>query len=79
MMGKMYDIMLQLTEDINDKLDDAGDFMSRAEKAEITRIVKDSYNMDEEEDDMLGAEGEDAVLADEYGEGAVLEKPRKEI
>ncbi|CAI5520470.1 unnamed protein product [Closterium sp. Naga37s-1] len=44
MMGKMYDIMLQLTEDINDKLDDAGDFLSRGEKAEITRIVKDRWD-----------------------------------
>ncbi|CAI7912801.1 unnamed protein product, partial [Closterium sp. NIES-54] len=38
------------------------------------------YNMDEEEeDDLLGGEGDDAVLADEYGEGVVVEKPRKEI
>ncbi|CAI5513459.1 unnamed protein product [Closterium sp. Naga37s-1] len=38
------------------------------------------YNMDEEEeDDLLGGEGEDAVLADEYGAGVVLEKPRKEL
>ncbi|CAI5957744.1 unnamed protein product [Closterium sp. NIES-64] len=36
MMGKMYDIMLQLTEDINDKLDKAGDYLTRAEKADIT-------------------------------------------
>ncbi|CAI5485770.1 unnamed protein product [Closterium sp. Naga37s-1] len=35
--------------------------------------------MDEEEDEMLGAEIEDSVLADEYGEGMVVEKPRKEI
>ncbi|CAI5493740.1 unnamed protein product [Closterium sp. Naga37s-1] len=120
MMGKLYD-MLQLTEDINDKLDNAGDFLTRVERADITRIVKEGgdehgavvvvaqhrnvvrnwynkdggstvvpgnipdapilrgYNMDAEEDDMLGAEGEDAVQADEYGEGVVVEKPRKEI
>ncbi|CAI5934227.1 unnamed protein product [Closterium sp. NIES-64] len=41
--------------------------------------IPPGYNMDEEEDDMLGEEGEDAVLADEYGEGVVAEKPRKEI
>ncbi|CAI5490134.1 unnamed protein product [Closterium sp. Naga37s-1] len=41
--------------------------------------IPPGYNMDEEEDDMLGEEGEDAVLADEYGEGVVVEKPRKEI
>ncbi|CAI7801461.1 unnamed protein product [Closterium sp. NIES-53] len=164
MMGKLYDIMLQLTEDINDKLDASGDFLTRTERADITKIVKDSteypelatlacriltqpvsasscergwaqwegvhtarrnrlgsakcadlvyiahnwnvvrnwynkdgantvvpgnipdapiprgYNMDEEEeDDLLGGEGDDAVLADEYGEGVVVEKPRKEI
>ncbi|CAI5953751.1 unnamed protein product [Closterium sp. NIES-64] len=144
-MGKLYDIMLQLTEDINDKLDASGDFLTRTERAEITKIVKDrwdnslacpmhvvgrilnpanqeegifrndvectrvfkdyierhydhdgastvvpgnipdapiprGYNMDEEEeDDLLGGEGDDAVLADEYGEGVVVEKPRKEI
>ncbi|CAI5993795.1 unnamed protein product [Closterium sp. NIES-64] len=32
MMGKMYDIMLQLTEDMNDKLDEAGDYLTRAEQ-----------------------------------------------
>ncbi|CAI7761667.1 unnamed protein product [Closterium sp. NIES-54] len=216
MMGKLYDIMLQLTEDINDKLDASGDFLTRTERADITKIVKDrwdnslacpmhvvgrilnpanqedgifrndvectrvfkdyierhydhwwswhsteypelatlacriltqpvsasscergwaqwegvhtarrnrlgsakcadlvyiahnwnvvrnwynkdgantvvpgnipdapiprGYNMDEEEeDDLLGGEGDDAVLADEYGEGVVVEKPRKEI
>ncbi|CAI5964276.1 unnamed protein product [Closterium sp. NIES-64] len=95
MMGKLYDIMLHLTEDINDKLDASGDFLTRTERADITKIVKDStvvpgnipdapiprgYNMDEEEeDDLLGGEGDDAVLADEYGEGVVVEKPRKEI
>ncbi|CAI5994203.1 unnamed protein product [Closterium sp. NIES-64] len=95
MMGKLYNIMLQLTEDINDKLDASGDFLTRTERADITKIVKDStdvpgnipdapiprgYNMDEEEeDDLLGGEGDDAVLADEYGEGVVVEKPRKEI
>ncbi|CAI5989316.1 unnamed protein product [Closterium sp. NIES-64] len=95
MMGKLYDIMLQLTEDINDKLDASGNFLTRTERADITKIVKDStvvpgnipdapiprgYNMDEEEeDDLLGGEGDDAVLADEYGEGVVVEKPRKEI
>ncbi|CAI5998657.1 unnamed protein product [Closterium sp. NIES-65] len=41
--------------------------------------IPPGYNMDEEEDDMLGEEGEDAVLADEYGEGVVVERPRKEI
>ncbi|CAI5995278.1 unnamed protein product [Closterium sp. NIES-64] len=133
MMGQLYDIMLQLTEDINDKLDASSDFLTRTERADITKIVKDrwdnslacpmhvvgrilnpanqeegifrndvectrkdggstvvpgnisdapippGYNMDEEEDDMLGEEGEDAVLADEYGEGVVVERPRKEI
>ncbi|CAI5977822.1 unnamed protein product [Closterium sp. NIES-65] len=213
MMGKLYDIMLQLTEDINDKLDASGNFLTRTERADITKIVKDrwdnslacpmhvvgrilnpanqeegifrndvgifrrgkdgaprhaslvlqeallayinlegsfgklsaiaareavkkgemsmvqwcpsrllhanvagrsgyiahnwnvvrnwynkdgastvvpgnipdapiprGYNMDEEEeDDLLGGEGDDAVLADEYGEGVVVEKPRKEI
>ncbi|CAI5949194.1 unnamed protein product [Closterium sp. NIES-65] len=41
--------------------------------------IPPGYNMDEEEDDMLGEEGEDAVLVYEYGEGVVVEKPRKEI
>ncbi|CAI5520956.1 unnamed protein product [Closterium sp. Naga37s-1] len=41
--------------------------------------IPPGYNMDEEEDDMLGEEGEDAVLADEYGESVVVDKPRKEI
>ncbi|CAI5966552.1 unnamed protein product [Closterium sp. NIES-65] len=44
MMGKMYDIMLQLTEDINDKLDEAGDILTRAEKANITKILKDRWD-----------------------------------
>ncbi|CAI5995538.1 unnamed protein product [Closterium sp. NIES-64] len=108
MMGKLYDIMLQLTEDINDKLDASSDFLTRTERADITKIVKGRWdnslacpmhvvgrilnpaNQEEgifrndvectrEEDDMLGEEGEDAVLADEYGEGVVVEKPRKEI
>ncbi|CAI5978196.1 unnamed protein product [Closterium sp. NIES-64] len=121
MMGKLYDIMLQLTEDINDKLDASGDFLTRTERAHITKIVKDRWDNSlacpmhvvgrilnpanqeegifrndvectrvfkdyierhydhEEEDDLLGGEGDDAVLADEYGEGVVVEKPRKEI
>ncbi|CAI5458407.1 unnamed protein product [Closterium sp. Yama58-4] len=45
MMGKLYEMMLQLTEDINDKLDDAGDFLTRAERAEITWIVKDRWDI----------------------------------
>ncbi|CAI5978679.1 unnamed protein product [Closterium sp. NIES-65] len=44
MMGKLYDIMLQLTEDINDKLDASGDFLTRTERAEITKIVKDRWD-----------------------------------
>ncbi|CAI7905797.1 unnamed protein product, partial [Closterium sp. NIES-54] len=44
MMGKMYDIMLQLTEDMNDKLDEAGDYLTRAEKVDITKIVKDRWD-----------------------------------
>ncbi|CAI5994561.1 unnamed protein product [Closterium sp. NIES-64] len=38
--------------------------------------------MRDKEDEMIGGqgeEGEDAVLADEYEEGVVVEKPRKEI
>ncbi|CAI5946800.1 unnamed protein product [Closterium sp. NIES-65] len=41
MMGKLYNIMLQLTEDINDKLDASSDFLTRTERADITKIVKD--------------------------------------
>ncbi|CAI5525098.1 unnamed protein product [Closterium sp. Naga37s-1] len=44
MMGKLYDIMLQLTEDINDKLDASGDFLTRTERADITKIVKDRWD-----------------------------------
>ncbi|CAI5482311.1 unnamed protein product [Closterium sp. Yama58-4] len=44
MMDKLYDIILQLTEDINDNLDDAGDFLTRVERADITRIVKDRWD-----------------------------------
>ncbi|CAI7788102.1 unnamed protein product [Closterium sp. NIES-53] len=44
MMGKMYDIMLQLTEDMNDKLDEAGDYLTQAEKVDITKIVKDRWD-----------------------------------
>ncbi|CAI5495428.1 unnamed protein product [Closterium sp. Naga37s-1] len=46
MMGKLYDIMLQLTEDINDKLDASGDFLTRTERADITKIVKDRRGKD---------------------------------
>ncbi|CAI5509032.1 unnamed protein product [Closterium sp. Naga37s-1] len=44
MMGKMYVIMLQLTEDMNDKLDEADDYLTWAEKVDITKIVKDRWD-----------------------------------
>ncbi|CAI5978558.1 unnamed protein product [Closterium sp. NIES-65] len=44
MMGKLYDIMLQLTEDINDKLDASSDFLTRTERADITKIVKGRWD-----------------------------------
>ncbi|CAI5486427.1 unnamed protein product [Closterium sp. Naga37s-1] len=44
MMDKLHDIMLQLTEDINDKLDASGDFLTRTERADITKIVKDRWD-----------------------------------
>ncbi|CAI5941296.1 unnamed protein product [Closterium sp. NIES-64] len=51
----------------------------RATDSSAKGMMGKLYNMDEEEDDMLGEDGEDAVLADEYGKGVVVEKPRKEI
>ncbi|CAI5479571.1 unnamed protein product [Closterium sp. Yama58-4] len=39
MMGRIYDMMLQLTEDVNAKLEEADEVLTRADKTEITKIV----------------------------------------
>ncbi|CAI5490629.1 unnamed protein product [Closterium sp. Naga37s-1] len=40
MMGKMYDVMLQLTEDMGDLLDEDEEQLSSGDKAQIRRILK---------------------------------------
>ncbi|CAI5506403.1 unnamed protein product [Closterium sp. Naga37s-1] len=44
MMGRMYDLMLQLTEDMEKVLDADEQQLSRAEKMRISRILKDRWD-----------------------------------
>ncbi|CAI5998745.1 unnamed protein product [Closterium sp. NIES-65] len=39
MMGRIYDTMLQLTQDVNTKVEEGGEVLTRADKAEITKMV----------------------------------------
>ncbi|CAI5482433.1 unnamed protein product [Closterium sp. Yama58-4] len=44
MMGRLYDVMLQLTEDVNNVLDEDEQQLSRTEKDKIRRIIKDRWD-----------------------------------
>ncbi|CAI5470920.1 unnamed protein product [Closterium sp. Yama58-4] len=44
MMGRMYDLMLQLTEDVEKVLDGDEKHLTRTDKARISRIVKDRWD-----------------------------------
>ncbi|CAI5954560.1 unnamed protein product [Closterium sp. NIES-65] len=44
MMGKMYDLMLQLTEDVGDLLDADEEQLSNGDKDQIRRILRDRWD-----------------------------------
>ncbi|CAI5505447.1 unnamed protein product [Closterium sp. Naga37s-1] len=44
MMGKMYDVMLQLTEDMGDMLDEDEEQLSSVDKTQIRRILKNRWD-----------------------------------